>query len=154
MGLIDDFFNFAERTADAAESFSSRTADSAEGFADSLADIADLTDDDSFREAYRKEFGRNPPARPDRDKAVQALRRLLSDKDNMAVNYDQWISIAFSVAKQQGADFSTTQSEIESGSAPTAEAIRVFADIWQDRKEEIQQSRSAARRVATEEIEV
>ncbi len=72
----------------------------------------------------------------------------------MPIQYEDWISIAFEVAKAKGADFRTTQREIQQGKAPTSEAIRVFAAIWQDRKEESSRSRSAAIAVAREEINV
>lgn len=71
----------------------------------------------------------------------------------MPVEYSTWISIAFEVAKSKGARFETTQEAIQEGEAPTSEAIRVFARIWQDRKDEMV-SASEARRIAREEISV
>jgi hypothetical protein len=71
------------------------------------------------------------------------------------VSYETWTSIAFEVARQRGASFSTTQSEIQSGDSPTAQAISVFAEIWNDRKPELQQaSESEARQIAEEEVQV
>lgn len=70
------------------------------------------------------------------------------------VTYEEWISIAFEVARRKGADFSTTQAEIQSGSSPTSEAVTTFADIWQDRKQEISVSAELAREIAEAEIQV
>lgn len=71
----------------------------------------------------------------------------------MPVDYADWISIAFEVAKAKGADFSTSQEEIQNGTAPSSSAIQVFAEIWNDRKGEMA-TMSDARRIARSEIEV
>lgn len=102
---------------------------------------------------------------PSREELREGLQRGLergafTEKDlrdiqrEMPVDYSEWISIAFEVAREKGANFDTTQREIERGNAPTATAIRTFASIWNDRKAEIAESRSTARRVAREEITV
>lgn len=72
----------------------------------------------------------------------------------MPVDYQQWISIGFDVARDKGFARSTTQAQINSGNAPEADLMSVLADIWNDRKSEIRQSVAAAQRVADEEIEV
>lgn len=81
------------------------------------------------------------------------IAEAINESRNMPVDYSDWISIAFDVAKSKGADFATTQKQIEAGSAPTSDAVKVFAEIWNDRKDEIRASREAARRIAREEIE-
>lgn len=93
----------------------------------------------------RRRIKTDPVTRREIVNAVQESTR-------MPVTYSDWISIAFEVAKQKGATFETSQEQIRKGTAPTAEAIRVFAEIWNDRKAEIQASEKAARRIASEEI--
>lgn len=74
--------------------------------------------------------------------------------ENMPVEYSDWISIAFEVAKEKGATFETSQAEIQDGKAPTSEAIQVFAEIWSERKDEISRSETRAREIARSEITV
>lgn len=81
---------------------------------------------------------------------AQAVR----NTDTMPVEYSDWISIAFEVARQKGADFSTSRDEIRAGTAPTTEAVRTFAEIWRERKNEIVTSRARAREIARQEITV
>lgn len=69
------------------------------------------------------------------------------------IEYSTWTSIAFEVAKEKGARFGTTRAEIRAGTAPTADAISLFAEIWNDRKDEMV-SPGAARRIAQEEINI
>lgn len=63
------------------------------------------------------------------------------------VSYEQWVSIARSVADRKGARL----DEFEKNS----ELISLAADIWNDRKQELQNaSKSQAKNVADEEISV
>lgn len=115
-------------------------------------------DQDDLEELRRK-YDDAPPA--DRRETIERVARdaqLTEDEareilERMSVDYSQFIGIAFDVAKEKGEDFSTTQAEIRSGAAPSSEAMSVFADIWNDRKDEIS-SAAEARRVLEEEIQV
>lgn len=61
------------------------------------------------------------------------------------VSYQRWTSIAFDVAKQQGADLGTEQTNV----------ISVAADVWNDRKSELSTATIAeARSIAENEITV
>lgn len=62
------------------------------------------------------------------------------------VQYSDWVSIVFDVAKAQG---------YRASFGNNSEVVQVAAAIWNDRKAELQAaSRSAARRVAEEEVTV
>lgn len=63
------------------------------------------------------------------------------------VSYQRWTSIAFEVAREKGAQFDSLSS--------SSDGIQVFADIWNDRKDELSAaSVQEARQVAREEISV
>lgn len=63
------------------------------------------------------------------------------------VSYQRWTSIVFDVARQRGAQFGS----IEDGQP----VIRLAAEVWKDRKDEIAPvSVAEARDIALEEVEV
>lgn len=103
----------------------------------------------------QEEISRYVQNRIETDRVVRSeIVQAVQESQQMPVDYSDWISIAFEVAKSKGATFETTQSQIQRGNAPTSEAITLFAEIWNDRKEDIRVSREAARRIARQEINV
>lgn len=78
------------------------------------------------------------------------------------VAYQEWTEIAFSVARDRGFQSALpTESKNRAGGRsfpknnPNAEAIRVFARIWNDRKDELQDAtRTKAREIAEQEVTI
>ena len=78
------------------------------------------------------------------------------------VDYQTWIQVAYRVAQDRGFESATpSQGRLSSGGRgfgpgnSNAEAIQVFADIWQDRKQDLQNTdESGAREIARQEIQI
>lgn len=78
------------------------------------------------------------------------------------VTYREWTQIAFDVAKARGFDPARPggQRTLAGGRSftkdnPNAQAVKVFASIWNDHKEELQESSHAeARNLARDLIEI
>lgn len=71
----------------------------------------------------------------------------------MPIDYTQYVSIGFQVAREKGATFEATQGQIQRGEAPTTEMIVLLAQIWQDNKDEMDTAEDA-RRILDREIRV
>lgn len=78
------------------------------------------------------------------------------------VAYQEWTQIAFNVAKARGFDPARPgrQRTLAGGRSfskdnPNAQAVAVFAEIWNERKDEIKSaSRSEAREIAQDEVTI